>query len=58
VALSRLTGDVVGDSFTLNTRIVFGHGCDHSCYVTIEPSRKYQYVDDINTLGSDNGTMA
>ncbi len=33
VALSRLTRGVVGGSFTLNTRIAFGHGCDRPSYV-------------------------
>jgi len=32
VPLSRLTMNVVGDFFSLNTPIAFGHGCDHSCY--------------------------
>ena len=30
---SRLTKDVVGGFFTLNIRIVFGHGCDYPRYV-------------------------
>lgn len=34
MALSRSTKDVVGGSFTLNTRIVFGHECDHPRYVS------------------------
>ena len=33
VALSRLTRGVVGGSFTLSTRIAFGHGCDSPSYV-------------------------
>jgi hypothetical protein len=33
VALSRSTRDIVGSSFTLNTRFAFGHGCDHPSYV-------------------------
>ena len=35
MALCRLTSGVVGDSFTLNIRIVFGHGCDCPNYVRI-----------------------
>jgi hypothetical protein len=33
VALCRFTRGVVGGSFTLNTRIAFGHGCDCPSYV-------------------------
>src|SRR5712692_9732843 len=33
---SRLTKDVVGGSFTLNTRIAFGDGCDRHSYVSAE----------------------
>jgi hypothetical protein len=33
VALSRLTKDVVGGSFTLDIRVAFGDGCDRSSYV-------------------------
>lgn len=33
VALSRLTKGAVGGSFTLRTRIAFGHGCDRPRYV-------------------------
>jgi hypothetical protein len=29
----------VGGSFTLNARIVFGHGCDHPSYVALVYSR-------------------
>jgi hypothetical protein len=31
---SRLTQGVVGGCFTRNTRIAFGHGCDHPNYVS------------------------
>src|SRR6266436_7306427 len=40
VALSRLTKDVVGGSFTLNTRIAFGHGCDRPSYVRRHATEK------------------
>ena len=33
MALSRSTRGVVGGSFTLDTRIAFGHGCDRPSYV-------------------------
>ena len=43
MALSRLTKDVVGGSFTRNTRIAFGHGCDHPNYV----GAKYNFIQAI-----------
>jgi RHS repeat-associated protein len=39
VALSQLTKGVVGGFFTRNTRIAFGHGCDHPNYVAPVYSR-------------------
>jgi hypothetical protein len=32
--MSRLTMDVVEDSFTRNTQFTFGHGRDHPSYVS------------------------
>ncbi|SRR6266436_9783066 len=50
VALSRLTRDVVGGSFTLNTRIAFGHGCDCPNYV----ARFYSLRVPVRQLHSEN----
>lgn len=48
---SRLTKDAVGDFFTLNTRIAFGHGSDCSGYDNL---RVRNAGKNVNVLHSQN----